>query len=581
MPAPGQQHSGCTTPANPFEDRMPSEERKAHINEYTAQQIATLQSRLDKQLGPEFISSRPGAAGQKVHYLAAEKCINLANDVFGFNGWSSAIRNIQIDFVDENSTGKVSLGLSVIVRVTLRDGTSHEDIGYGHIENCKGKAAAFEKAKKEGTTDALKRALRNFGNLLGNCIYDKDYLAKVTKLKIAPSNWDAENLHRHPDYVPLKKESLADTYHENAPMKREWLPTTDTTKPSGTSKISSVGELDDEFGSDEFDEADFSVSHEDHPDEVVLESAVSAHIESGDNVPTKDLTVGFQEANNRTDQQLRPPHARAAQAQPVFSVVASDPQTPLTGRTSTMAPPTKIIEAQNSGLQNQQPLIPSLRQQGHSAMNLAQPPPLRSPPDGAPGMTRGARSLSHLPAPQCKMEPENTALDGTLPLDSSSMGDHEPPVGFFTARFADSIQNGGAQPSDASLFNPHLESPSIRKTAGVDHTKTKPVGREAIGTLPVAVPPRTAFINPQIDKTRRVGMPVGAGSPLQNRSSYKPPQMKRPAESNGHQYLRPALSDVTSALVNNVPPDGGGDAKRQKTGTTQGIVTHQGVWNET
>jgi len=50
---------------------------------------------------------------------------------------------------------------------------SGKDIGYGHIENCKGKAPAFEKAKKEGTTDALKRALRNFGNLLGNCLYDK------------------------------------------------------------------------------------------------------------------------------------------------------------------------------------------------------------------------------------------------------------------------------------------------------------------------------------------------------------------------------------------------------------------------
>lgn len=62
----------------------------------------------------------------------------------------------------------------------------YQDIGYGHIENCKGKAAAFEKAKKEGTTDGLKRALRNFGNLLGNCVYDKDYVAKVTKLKIAP-----------------------------------------------------------------------------------------------------------------------------------------------------------------------------------------------------------------------------------------------------------------------------------------------------------------------------------------------------------------------------------------------------------
>ncbi len=51
----------------------------------------------------------------------------------------------------------------------------YKDIGYGHIENCKGKAPAFEKAKKEGTTDGLKRALRNFGNLLGNCVYDKDY----------------------------------------------------------------------------------------------------------------------------------------------------------------------------------------------------------------------------------------------------------------------------------------------------------------------------------------------------------------------------------------------------------------------
>ena len=177
----GDQHkaNGSTT-TNPFEDTRP------HISEYTAQEVATLQSRLDKQLGPEYISSRPGAAGQKVHYLAAEKVINLANEVFGFNGWSSAIQNIQIDFVDENQNGKISLGLSVIVRVTLKDGTFHEDVGYGHIENCKGKAAAFEKAKKEGTTDALKRALRTFGNILGNCIYDKEFLAKVTKIKVAP-----------------------------------------------------------------------------------------------------------------------------------------------------------------------------------------------------------------------------------------------------------------------------------------------------------------------------------------------------------------------------------------------------------
>jgi recombination DNA repair RAD52 pathway protein len=90
---PGDHHRDTPKAANPFEEVQP------RISEYTAKEIATLQSRLEKQLGPEYISSRPGAAGQKVHYLAAEKCINLANEVFGFNGWSSAIRDVQIDFV--------------------------------------------------------------------------------------------------------------------------------------------------------------------------------------------------------------------------------------------------------------------------------------------------------------------------------------------------------------------------------------------------------------------------------------------------------------------------------------------------
>lgn len=89
----GEQHNGSKIFLNPFEEVKP------RINEYTAQEIATLSSRLEKQLGPEYISSRPGAAGQKVHYLSADKCINLANAVFGFNGWSSGIQNIQIDFV--------------------------------------------------------------------------------------------------------------------------------------------------------------------------------------------------------------------------------------------------------------------------------------------------------------------------------------------------------------------------------------------------------------------------------------------------------------------------------------------------
>jgi len=36
----------------------------------------------------------------------------------------------------------------------------------------------FVRCKKEAVTDALKRTLCNFSNLLGNCLYDKEY-AKV------------------------------------------------------------------------------------------------------------------------------------------------------------------------------------------------------------------------------------------------------------------------------------------------------------------------------------------------------------------------------------------------------------------
>ena len=43
-------------------------------------------------------------------------------------------------------------------------------------EGMKSKALSIEKARKEAVTDALKRALKSFGNVLGNCLNDKDYV---------------------------------------------------------------------------------------------------------------------------------------------------------------------------------------------------------------------------------------------------------------------------------------------------------------------------------------------------------------------------------------------------------------------
>jgi DNA repair and recombination protein RAD52 len=114
----------------------------------SAQKIAQLQALLDRKLGPEYISTRPGPGGnQKLTYAEGWKIINLANEIFGFNGWSSSVMSLTVDFIDTQEGGRVNVGVTAIVRVTLRDGVFHEDIGYGMLENSRSKAQALDKVR--------------------------------------------------------------------------------------------------------------------------------------------------------------------------------------------------------------------------------------------------------------------------------------------------------------------------------------------------------------------------------------------------------------------------------------------------
>lgn len=113
----------------------------------TTTKIATLQAKLNKRLGPEFISQRPGpGGGPKLTYAEGWKIINLANEVFGFNGWSSSIVNLTTDFVDySEESRRYNVGVTATVRVMLKDGVYHEDVGYGTLENSKSKGTALDK----------------------------------------------------------------------------------------------------------------------------------------------------------------------------------------------------------------------------------------------------------------------------------------------------------------------------------------------------------------------------------------------------------------------------------------------------
>lgn len=163
---------------------------------FNKKEVEKIAKNLSKKLGPEFISYRAGFNMSKVAYIEGWTVICLANQIFGFNGWSSEIKSITIDY-EALEDGKISIGVSCTVRVTLSDGTYREDVGFGSSENQKNKAIAHEKARKEAATDALKRALRQFGNSLGNCCYDKKYVKEIQNVhKVGEKALDSTELLR-------------------------------------------------------------------------------------------------------------------------------------------------------------------------------------------------------------------------------------------------------------------------------------------------------------------------------------------------------------------------------------------------
>mmetsp|Transcript_26233 Transcript_26233/g.54098 ORF Transcript_26233/g.54098 Transcript_26233/m.54098 type:complete len:335 (-) Transcript_26233:8-1012(-) len=108
------------------------------------------------------------------------------NAVFGFGGWSSRITMERMVQCEKDDRGRWNIGYLATVKVTLRNGVSHEDCGSGDGIN-ESKVKAHEKAMKSAVTDAMKRAARHFGERLGNALY-----VKGNGIKTAPkTNKDA------------------------------------------------------------------------------------------------------------------------------------------------------------------------------------------------------------------------------------------------------------------------------------------------------------------------------------------------------------------------------------------------------
>lgn len=125
---------------------------------------------LSEKLSANHIKSRD-QAGHKLSYIEGHHAIREANTIFGFDGWD--LKTERLDLVQQETKGDKSyVGYTclciVTVGVTVRYGA-----GFGQgIDKDLGRA--HESAIKEAETDAMKRALRTFGDRFGLALYDKE-----------------------------------------------------------------------------------------------------------------------------------------------------------------------------------------------------------------------------------------------------------------------------------------------------------------------------------------------------------------------------------------------------------------------
>jgi DNA repair and recombination protein RAD52 len=155
-----------------------------------------------------------------------------------------------------------------------------------------------------------------------------------------------------------------------------------------------------------------------------------------------------------------------------------------------------------------------------------------------------------------------------------------PPVGFYSARAAPRVNSDGnaVVSSNIPKFDPHSESPSIRKTPGIDHNKTIPVKRglaeATIATSPVVQEgpsPRTNlprdFVNPSTDMHRRIGAPgVGMQSPgTMTGPAYRPPTRRVPDPS-----VAGGIGGQTNAVTRRAPLGDVSNMQQSTTGTSEG-----------
>ena len=139
---------------------------------FSKEQIETLNQELENSR----IKSRE-KGNISLSYIEGFDVIDTANLIFGYGNWSYLISKLEQVSQEQNHNQNFVVCYKAVVKLIVKDENHsksifRQDVGFG-TGTAKTLADSHENAGKEAVTDALKRAMRSFGNQFGNSLYDK------------------------------------------------------------------------------------------------------------------------------------------------------------------------------------------------------------------------------------------------------------------------------------------------------------------------------------------------------------------------------------------------------------------------
>lgn len=237
----------------------------------------------------------------------------------------------------------------------------------------------------------------------------------------------------------------------------------------------------------DIDEADFCVMEDGHPDEVALpEQGNSSSNSSNERTRTDTPATGNQTPQNMQRSARALGRSSSGGAVQANGPSGRPPQTPAQGpnvpQRQVQQATGNYVNRPSSGPQQGRPLqgpgtSSSMNSNGQQPRSVSSVGPSAATATSGSGATAGAAASAAA----------NARTDGNaVAAMPAAAGGDTLPTAFFSAKSIKSLPeealketNGLAAAAGAgvpvSLFNPKLESPSIRKTPGFDHNSTKPI----------------------------------------------------------------------------------------------------------